>query len=257
MPIVGAVSGVKTAQEMRTAAVVGSSKPIVPFSSDFTSAVTTPTLSKNLPAKANLELDEIKRTQYYQSRSILFHQGEQPSGVFILKCGAVKLSITSSKGRVIILRIAQSGEILALSSVLSGEPCIATAETLQDCEVAYVEREQFLQILLHNPEAALCIAFHMTLNYKMACRQVSLLGLCRSASERLAQFLLNWSSPKAYCDGLSVWLGLTHEEISQVAGTTRETVTRTLGHFRKKGWASLAASKLVIQNREAIEKLVA
>ena len=186
-------------------------------------------------------MDEIKRVLHFPIRSILFHQGEQAQGVFIVKRGSVKLSMTSSKGRAVILRVAGAGEILGLSSVLSGEPFIATAETLEETEIAYVDREQFLQVLLHNPEAALSVALHACANYKNACRQISLLGLCRSASERLAQFVLNWASPRAYRDGAPLWLGLTHEEISQVAGTTRETVTRTLMDFRKKGWASLAS----------------
>jgi CRP/FNR family transcriptional regulator len=215
----------------------------------------TRVLSRSLPAGVSHELEEVKRTQHYPNRSVLFRQGEYIQGVFIVRSGAVKLSITSSKGRAVILRVAGVGEILGLSSVLSGEACIATAETLEETEIAQVERELFLQILLSDPEAALSIALQACANYRAACRQISLLGLCRSATERVAQFLLNWS-PKNYRDPQPVRLGLTHEEISQVAGTTRETVTRTLMDFRKKGWASLAASHLVMQDREALEKLV-
>jgi len=256
MPFAGELNQVKRAHELQNAAVVGSSQAVA-FHRDMTRAAMTPVLSKNMPPAATQELNEVKRVLHYPDRSILFHQGERPEGVFIIKHGSVKLSMTSSKGRAVILRVAGVGEILGLSAVLSGESCIATAETLEETEIAYVERDQFLQVLLHNPEAALSVAIHACSNYKNACRQISLLGLCRSASERLAQFLLNWSSPKAYLDGMPVWLGLTHEEISQVAGTTRETVTRTLMDFRKKGWASVAASNLVVQDREALEKLVA
>jgi len=252
MPFVGELNAARSSPS----AVVGQAQPI-DFPRDRNWVRAVPVLSKSLPAAAGLELDEIKRLQFYPSRSVLFHQGTRPQGVFIVKRGTVKLTMTSGKGRVVILRLASIGEILALSSALSGEPCIATAEALEDTEVAYVDREQFLRVLLHNPEAALSVALHACANYKTACRQISLLGLCRSASERLAQFLLNWTSNKPFRDGPPVWLGLTHEEISQVAGTTRETVTRTLMDFRKKGWASLASSNLVIKDREAMEKLVA
>jgi CRP/FNR family transcriptional regulator len=253
MPFVGELN---TARAARSAAVAGHAQPI-PFPRDLNPVPSVPVLSKSLPPAVSLELDEIKRLQFYPSRSVLFHQGARPQGVFIVKGGTVKLSMASGKGRVVILRLAGVGEILALSSVLSGEPCIATAEALEDTEIAYVDRDQFIQVLLHNPEAALSVALHLCANYKTACRQIGLLALCRSAGERLAQFLLNWTSPKPYRDTPPVWLGLTHEEISQVAGTTRETVTRTLMDFRKKGWASLASSNLVIQDREAMEKLVA
>jgi CRP/FNR family cyclic AMP-dependent transcriptional regulator len=255
MPIVGEMNAQKLT-ELQNAAVVGSSQPIS-FIRELSRPVIAAPIARNTPLTAAEQLSEITRTICYPGRSVLFHQGERPAGVFILKRGTVKLSMTSSKGRAVILRIVRSGEMLALSSVLSVDPCFATAETLEETEVAYVEREQFLDFLLHNPEAALSVASQACSNYKNACRQISLLGLCRSASERLAQFLLNWAPPKSYRDATTVWLGLTHEEIAQVAGTTRETVTRTLVDFRKKGWASLASSRLELIDREALEKLVA
>ncbi len=91
--------------------------------------------------------------------------------------------------------------------MLSGDACIATAETLEETEVAYIDREQFVLTLLHNPEAALSVAVQACANYKSACRQISLLALCRSASERLAQFILNWSAPKVFRDSQPVWPG--------------------------------------------------
>jgi CRP/FNR family cyclic AMP-dependent transcriptional regulator len=239
MPLVAEMSDFKTARDVQNAfAALASREP------------------KSLPAAGNPELEPLKRPLYYPVRSVLFREGEPPVGIFIVKRGTVKLFMTSSKGRAVILRIARAGEILGLSSVLSGDPYLATAETLEDTEVSYVEREPFLETLTRNPQAALSVAHQACAIYKDACRQVSLLGLCRSASERLAQFLLNWTAPRIYRDAPSVWLGLTHEEISQIAGTTRETVTRTLIDFRKRGWAALASSHLVIQDREALEKLV-
>jgi CRP/FNR family transcriptional regulator, cyclic AMP receptor protein len=229
----------------------------ISFHRDMNHVAAVPVLSKSLSPAASRELDEVKRRQFYSSGSVLFHQGTQPQGVFIVTRGTVKLSMTSSKGRAVILAVAGPGEMLALSFVLSNKPCMATAEALEGVEVAYVDREQFLRVLVHNPEAALSAALHVCASYEIACRQISLLGLCRSASERLAQFLLNWASPEPSRDAPSVWLGLTHEEISQAAGTTRETVTRTLMDFRRRGWASLASSNLLIQDREAIENLVA
>jgi CRP/FNR family transcriptional regulator len=216
-----------------------------------------PTVLRSLPLGASQELERIQRTKCYQGRSVLFHQGERLAGVFVLRRGTVKLSVSSSKGRAVILQFAQMGEILGLASVLLGEPCFATAEALEESEIGYVDRDEFLQFLIQDPQAALSVACQACSHYEAACRQVSLLALCRSASERVAQFLLNWASLRTYRGAPAATLRLTHEEISQVAGTTRETVTRTLIDFRKKGWASLAASHLLIQDREALEKLVA
>jgi CRP/FNR family transcriptional regulator len=254
MAIVGEMMATKVGRELQNAAVVGNMHSIaLPRPSKRVAML--PVLSKSLPAEACEDLNVIKRVQCYPSRTILFREGERPPGVFILTRGTVKLSMTSSKGRAVIVGIAAPGEVLGLSSALSGETCISTAETLEETEVAYVEREQFLLVLMRYPGAALSVALQACSNYSNACRQISLLGLCRSASERVAQFLLNWSANKTFRDGPPVRLRLTHEEISQVAGTTRETVTRTLMDFRKKGWASLSGSRLAIQDRDALEKL--
>jgi CRP/FNR family transcriptional regulator, cyclic AMP receptor protein len=246
----------KGAQELSSAAVVGAPQPL-PFTRDLTRSAIIPASLRTLPPAMVSGPDEIKRPQYYANGSVIFRQGEHSTGVFTVKRGTVKISTTSSKGRAVILRIARAGEMLGLASVFSGEPYIATAEALEDTEVAYFEREQFLDFLMHSPEAAIMVAQQACSNYKGALRQITLLGLCRSATERLAQFLLNWAGGKAYRDSSPVWLGLTHEEISQIAGTTRETVTRTLTDFRRRGWASLASSNLVIRDRAALEKLAA
>ena len=83
------------------------------------------------------------------------------------------------------------------------------------------------------------------------------IGLSHSASEKLARMLLELASEgEATKEGIRVKLALTHEEIAQVIGTSRETVTRLLGSFRKKQMASLRGSTLLIRNKAGLEKLV-
>ena len=250
------LNALEPAPELQNPAVMRGAQGI-PYSRDSRGLASMPVVQRSLPILVNLYFDEFKRSQYYPNKSVIFREGESPTGVFMLTNGAVKLSITSSKGRAAILRVARPGDILGLSSVITGEPYLATAETLEETEVAYVERAQFMEFLRCSPEAALCVASQACANYRIACEQIGLLSLCRSASERMARFLLNWAASRGYRDTSPVRLGLTHEEISQIAGTTRETVTRTLTDFRKHGWVSLAEAKLVIQDRQALEKLVA
>jgi CRP-like cAMP-binding protein len=116
MPPVGEMNATKVGQALQNAAVVGSSQSI-PFSRESNRAMTVPGTQRNPPLVSTSELDQIKRTQYYPGRTVLFHQGERTGGVFIVRRGTVKLSLTSSKGRAVILRIAGPGEILALACV--------------------------------------------------------------------------------------------------------------------------------------------
>ena len=78
-----------------------------------------------------------------------------------------------------------------------------------------------------------------------------------SPSEKFAKLLLSWSTKAAPDNGSpQVKLTLTHEEIAEIIGTTRETVSRLFSDFKKKQWLQLKGSTLIIRNRPALEKIV-
>jgi CRP/FNR family cyclic AMP-dependent transcriptional regulator len=84
------------------------------------------------------------------------------------------------------------------------------------------------------------------------------MGHSRSASQKLATFLLNWCESKRLLhDEANAGLTLTHEEIAQVIGTSRETVTRLLSEFKKKGLIQCRDRNLVLTNRAALESSAA
>jgi CRP/FNR family transcriptional regulator len=83
------------------------------------------------------------------------------------------------------------------------------------------------------------------------------LGLSHSVSEKLARLLLEWATDgESTKDGIRIKVSLTHEEIAQLIGTSRETVTRVLGEFRDKQIAQLRGSTLLIRNKPGLEKLI-
>jgi CRP/FNR family transcriptional regulator, cyclic AMP receptor protein len=83
------------------------------------------------------------------------------------------------------------------------------------------------------------------------------LGLATSPSEKFAKLLLSWSTKTTQGDGSSqVKLTLTHEEIAEIIGTTRETVSRLFSEFKKRQLLQLKGSTLLIRNRPALEKIV-
>lgn len=95
----------------------------------------------------------VKSPAEYPAGALLFLEKQDPRGIFVLCAGEVKLSISSSAGRTLILRIAKHGEILGLMATLSGNPYEVTAETLHPCQVAFVRRDDFLQFVAKHPEA--------------------------------------------------------------------------------------------------------
>lgn len=208
----------------------------------------------SLPPEAQKALTAITYTTSYPEGAILFTEQETPRGVFIVLRGRVKISITSAEGKTVILRIAKTGEAVGLNAVVAGSPCLATAETLELSQIAFAKREAFLSFLRQYPEAALQAAKQLGSDYRVACEQVRALGLLHSAPRKLAGFLLEWAScGRPARDGLRATLTLTHEEIGQMIGASRETVTRTLAGFKNQHLVMLKGSTLVIQNRAALQ----
>lgn len=201
--------------------------------------------------------DAIKVTTTYPAGTVLFVEREEPRGVFVLSTGWVKLSIGSANGKVVILRIAKPGEILGLHAVVSGTEFQATAATLEPCQLSFVRREEFLRFLREHPQAALEAAKQLSASYQEACEQLRAIGLCDSARKRVARFVLEWAeSGEIYEDGVRATLTLTHEEIGQLIGTSRETITRALGDFKSRQWIAIKGSTLVVRNMGALQKLV-
>src|SRR5277367_3773115 len=207
-------------------------------------------------APALKDFDEMRSAAAYPEGAVLFLEKQEPRGVFVLCEGEVKLSISSSGGKTLILRIAKPGEILGLMATMSNTPYEVTAETVYPCLVAFVRRDDFLRFVAKHPEAYQGVVKQLSALYSGACEQLRTVGLSASASEKLARLLLEWSpKTKGATQGTPIRLPMTHEEIAEFIGTTRETVTRTLSNFRSRQLVVLHGSTLLISNRSALESI--
>ncbi|MGP8095072.1 MAG: Crp/Fnr family transcriptional regulator [Candidatus Sulfotelmatobacter sp.] len=210
----------------------------------------------SLSMNAGQRLNEIKSTAVYPRGAMLFIEGQQPRGVFVLCTGKVKLSTTSREGKTIITKISEPGDVLGLNAVVSGRPYEVTAEMMEPGQANFVPRDSLLQLMKDFPEVALRLAQQLSRNYFTAYEEVRTLGLAVSPSEKFAKLLLSWSTvPQT--DGTSqLKLTLTHEEIGELIGTTRETVSRLFSDFKRKQLVQLKGATLVIRSRPALEKIV-
>jgi CRP/FNR family transcriptional regulator, cyclic AMP receptor protein len=207
-----------------------------------------------LSADAMADFNKVKSPATYPAGAVLFLEKQDPRGVFVLCAGQVKLSISSSGGKTLILRIATPGEILGLMATMSGIPYEVTAETLHPCQVAFVRRDDFSRFVAKHAEAYQGVVKQLSKLYSGACAQLRTVGLSTSAPEKLARLLLEWSGdPKNATLNTLIKLPLTHEEIAEFIGTTRETVTRTLSEFKTRQLIALQGSSLSIANRPALE----
>jgi len=210
----------------------------------------------NLSLQAGQRLNEIKSTAVYPKGAMLFIEGQQPRGVFVLCVGKAKLSTSSRDGKTIITKISESGDVLGLNAVVSNRPYEVTAEMMEPGQANFIPREPLMQFL-KDPEVAMRVAQQLSRNYYTAYEEIRTLGLAVSPSEKFAKLLLAWSTKSAQDDGSAqVKLTLTHEEIAEIIGTTRETVSRLFSEFKKKHLLQLKGATLVIRSRPALEQIV-
>ena len=211
----------------------------------------------NLPAPAAQRLNGIKSTGVYPKGAMLFIEGQHQRGVFVLCMGEAKLSTSSREGRTIITKIAEAGELLGLNATISNVPYEVTAEMMEPGQANFIPREPLILMMREFPEVALRIAQQLSRNYFAAHEEIRTLGLATSPAERFAKLLLQWSIKTTQDNGSSqIKLTLTQEEIAEVIGTTRETVTRLFADFKKKHLLQVQGATRVIHSRFALEQMV-
>jgi CRP/FNR family transcriptional regulator, cyclic AMP receptor protein len=211
----------------------------------------------NLPTSALQALATITSPAAYPKGASLFVEGQSPRGVFILCTGRVKLSASSADGRTLILRVAEAGEVLGMPASVTGKPYELTANVLEPTQANFIRRQDFLNFLRDHGEAALRVAQQLGEIYHSAIGELRSIGLSHSVSEKLARFLLDLSPCQdEQKDEVRVTLTLTHEEIAQMIGASRETVTRLFTDFKKKQLLQVRGSTLIIKNKAALESLI-
>jgi CRP/FNR family transcriptional regulator, cyclic AMP receptor protein len=212
----------------------------------------------SLSLQAGQRLNEIKSTAVYPKGAMLFIEGQQSRGVFVLCTGRVKLSTSSREGKTIITKISDPGDVLGLNAVVSNRPYEVTAEMMEPGQANFIPRESLVQFLRDNAEVGVKVAQQLSRNYYTAYEEIRTLGLTVSPSEKFAKLLLSWSTKSApQSDGSTqVKLTLTHEEIAEIIGTTRETVSRLFSDFKKKQLLQMKGATMVLRSRMALEKIV-
>jgi CRP/FNR family transcriptional regulator, cyclic AMP receptor protein len=193
---------------------------------------------------------------------LLFSEGQMANGVFLMHSGRAKESVISSTGKTAILGVVGPGEILGLSAILTGGLFGSTVETLESTCVHYVRKAFFLHLLKNSSEFSQKVSAQLIRNCERANAGIRRIGVSSSAAGRFARLVLEWaecplSNANQGATGTRILVTLTHEEISQCMGSSRETMTRILGKLRRKKWISTAGTVWTVSNEAEIRKLAA
>jgi len=210
-----------------------------------------------MPERTHDSFKEISVISFYPQGTLLFIEGQDPKGVFVLCSGRAKLSISSGNGKS-LMRVAEAGEVLGLGATLSGRAYEVSAEMMDGGQVNYIKRDNFLEFLRNNVEASMKMAQLLSQDYYRVYDQVRTLALTDSVQEKLATLLLGWCDRQGRetDDGIHLKISLTHGEIAQMIGVSRETVTRLLGELKSRQVICLKGSSLIIKDVAALKCLI-
>lgn len=225
----------------------------------FDNCLTCPVRSQhyfcNIDINMLQKVAAVKSTAVYPEAAVLFIEGQQPRGVFILCTGRAKLLTASKNGKSIITTIAGPGDVLGLSANISNHRYEVTAEMLEPGQVNFIARDALLQLVNEHKEIALRVAQMLSENYYNAHEEIRTLGMSRSPAQKFAKLLLSWYPAKA--NGTAqIKMTFTHAEIADMIGTTRETVTRLFGEFAKKHLVQRIGATLIFRNKPALTQMV-
>ncbi len=221
----------------------------------------------NLDEAALADFNALGVNSRIESGVRLFEEETPISGVFVLCTGKVKLSSTSRQGKTLILKIAVPGDVLGLGAVLSGSRYEVTADTIEPTEVKRISSEDFSAFIHKHGEASLHAAQALSEEYRAAFFDARRLALSVSAGARLASVLLDWAKAGNHNAGnhhaacatpnMRFTMALSHEELGNLIGTSRETVTRLLSRFKREKLIEMRGATILILSPAKLENMAA
>lgn len=167
---------------------------------------------------------------------VLFHQDDPADHLVFIAAGQVKLERTSSSGVVSIVEVLGAGNVLAAANFLALEPYPVTAVVLSPVDSWTLSYRDFEIAVHRNPEISLALLRYVATRLHRAYARPP--GVQRS-EVRLANALVRIAQDGRGDSGEAIIVGLSHEDLSQMAGMARETATRHLARWQKDGLVQL------------------
>ena len=213
----------------------------------------------NLPPRSLDALQALGFATACPKGSVLSVRGQSAREISIVCQGHVKITTASQTGRKICLGIARPGTVLGLSAAISRKPHQVTIETLEPCQLRIIQADRFLALLRNDPAACFAAATSLSNDVRKMHDCARLFGLSHSAAQKLARVLVRWDIHEDNEAKNKRRLGfpLTHQELAEIIGVSRETVTRLLSTFEQKELIRCRGTTLVIEDERKLRTLAA
>ena len=195
------------------------------------------------------ELEKSRGCSYYKKQDSLFVEGSFPRGVFCLNQGKVKVFARGDEGKEQIIHIAKQGEIIGFRAMLSGDAYKVSAETLEECAVCFITKEEFFKMIDSNTEFRNEII--KGLSKELGEKAVSIADMAqKSVRERIASSLLQLKD--IYGEEP---INLSREDLANYVGTATETLIRFLKEFKEEGLINIQTRKVFIIDSAKLHKI--
>lgn len=193
------------------------------------------------------------RKRFTKGQTIVHERDEENQTFFVIAEGVVHVVVLSAEGKRTILATLKSGDFFGEMALLDGEPRSASIVAAGDCELFMLYRRTFFEVLEQYPKIAVRMLVAMSRRLRRSNRHINTLSLM-SVYGRVAEVLLQLGHDQGNRVGELIILENrpTHQVIADMAGTSRETVTRILSDLQKKRYISIDRKKLVILNEEML-----
>lgn len=209
----------------------------------------------DLDAEALDKIGSILQRRHYPKDKIILMEEDEGDTLFIIESGSVKITRISEDGREVILSILGEGEFFGEMAIFDGEARSANVVTLEDSEALILKRADFLDLLEHYPKISICLLEELAGRLRKSDELIESLSL-GDAENRISLMILRLAEERGiYKQGAVVIDNLPYQQdIANMAGTSRETVSRTLKLLEDKGHITKEGHKLTIIDYEDFKK---
>lgn len=217
-------------------------------------------LLKHIPIFAQLddgfleELASITVEKRYRKGTIIFMEGDPGEALYFIKSGKVKILKNSTDGRELILNIYGSGDVFAEVTLFNDVKYPATAEVIEDATVGVMMNKDVEELVRHN--AALALQIIKILNKRLYMAQMKLKQMALSDTYvRTAQMVMKLAQEHGMEKNgrMELELELSRQELANMIGTARETVSRALSQFKKEGSIEIKGKKIIVKDMEKLK----
>ncbi len=201
-----------------------------------------------------LDLSHEQGLRILKAKEPLFHEGSYPRQVYLVEKGRIKVFKASEDGRELIVQVAVPGEFIGYMELLNDTPYMTSAMALEDAEVYYIPREDFLRLLHQNHDVSARLIKMLACN--LSDQEENLIRIAyHSVRKRVADALLDLHKKYKKDSSNDAPIAMMRQDLAQIIGTAKETLIRTLSDFREEGLIKIEDNSIIILNHEKLRTL--